>query len=111
MDNAKNRPSVTRVTEMDLPVDTGEMAKQALFQATGIKAHVFRAKGRVSPLHAHSYTEMIYVLSGRFRDRGVEVLPGSFVVRRPGEMHEFVAEGEVTLLIVNVEQGEMAFAA
>lgn len=108
MDDAKGGPSVASVTAAELPVAAGEMAKRALFHANGIEAHVFKAKGRVSPLHAHTYTEMIYVVSGCFHDRGVEIPPGSFVVRRPGEMHEFVAEGEVTLLIVNVEQGKAA---
>lgn len=104
MDSPKAGPDVANVMTAQLPVAVGEMAKQSLFKANGIEAHVFKAKGRVSPLHAHTYTEMIYVVSGRFRDRGVEVPPGSFVVRRPGEMHEFVAEDEVTLLIVNVDQ-------
>lgn len=108
MDDVKSGPSVASVTAAAFPVAVGEMAKQALFKADGIEAHVFKAKGRVSPLHAHTYTEMIYVVSGRFRDRGVEVPPGSFVVRRPGEMHEFVAEDEVTLLIVNVDQPKAA---
>ncbi len=108
MSEAKSRPDVANVTAAQIPVVSGEFAKHALFKADGIEANVFKAKGRVSPLHAHTYTEMIYVVSGRFRDRGVEVPPGSFVVRRPGEMHEFVAEDEVTLLVVNVEQPKAA---
>ncbi len=108
MSDSRTGPEVADVTAVKVPVEPGGMAKQALFKAAGIEAAVFKAKGRVSPLHAHSYTEMIYVVSGRFRDRGVEVPPGSFVVRRPGEMHEFVAEDEVTLLIVNVDQPKAA---
>ncbi len=106
MSKAESRPEVVNVTETQIPVVAGEFAKHPLFKADGIDANVFKAKGRVSPLHAHTYTEMIYVVSGRFRDRGVEVPPGSFVVRRPGEMHEFVAEDEVTLLVVNVDQAK-----
>ncbi len=108
MSEAKSQPEVANVTAAQIPVVAGEFAKHALFKADGIEANVFKAKGRVSPLHAHTYTEMIYVVSGRFRDRGVEVPPGSFVVRRPGEMHEFVAEDEVTLLVVNVDQRKVA---
>jgi quercetin dioxygenase-like cupin family protein len=108
MSDSKTGPEVASVTAAKVSVAPGEMAKQALFKADGIEASVFKAKGRVSPLHSHAYTEMIYVVSGRFRDRGVEVPPGSFVVRRPGEMHEFVAEDEVTLLIVNVDQPKAA---
>lgn len=106
MSDLQNGPEVASVTAAKLSVVPGEFAKQALFKTDGIEANVFKAKGRVSPLHAHTYTEMIYVVSGCFRDRGVEVPPGSFVVRRPGEMHEFVAEDEVTLLIVNVDQSK-----
>lgn len=106
MSKAESRPEVVNLTEAQIPVVAGEFSKHPLFKATGIDANVFKAKGRVSPLHAHTYTEMIYVVSGRFRDRGVEVPPGSFVVRRPGEMHEFVAEDEVTLLVVNVDQAK-----
>lgn len=108
MTDSENGPEVASVTMAKLPVVPGEFAKQALFKADGIEANVFKAKGRVSPLHAHTYTEMIYVVSGRFRDRGVEIPPGSFVVRRPGEMHEFVADDEVTLLVVNVDQPKAA---
>jgi quercetin dioxygenase-like cupin family protein len=108
MSDSKSGPEVTSVTGVNVPVAPGEMAKQSLFKANGIEASVFKAKGRVSPPHAHTYTEMIYVVSGRFRDRGVEIPPGSFVVRRPGEMHEFVAEDEVTLLLVNVDQAKAA---
>jgi len=104
MSDAESRPEVVNVTAAQIPVVPGQFAKHPLFKAEGIDANVFKAKGRVSPLHAHTYTEMIYVVSGRFRDRGVEVPPGSFVVRRPGEMHEFVAEDEVTLVVVNVDQ-------
>jgi len=108
MSDTRGQPEVASVTAAEVSVAPGGMAKQILFKADGIEAAVFKAKGRVSPLHAHTYTEMIYVVSGRFRDRGVEVPPGSFVVRRPGEMHEFVAEDEVTLLIVNVDQPKAA---
>lgn len=108
MDNLKAGPEVISVTTAQFPVAAGEFAKHALFKADGIEANVFKAKGRISPLHAHTYTEMIYVVSGRFRDRGVEVPPGSFVVRHPGEMHEFVAEDEVTLLVVNVDPSKPA---
>ena len=108
MNDAKDQPSVASVTMATPPVVPGEFAKQALFKTDGIEANIFKAKGRVSPLHAHAYTEMIYVVSGCFRDRGVDVPPGSFVVRRPGEMHEFVAEDEVTLLVVNVDQSKAA---
>jgi len=108
MSVAKSQPEVASVTAAQIPVVAGEFAKQALFKANGIEAAVIKTKDRVSPLHAHTYTEMIYVVSGKFRDRGVEVPPGSFVVRHPGEMHEFVAEDEVTLLVVNVDQTKAA---
>ena len=98
------QPVVTPLDALPPRNDGKPTGSQMLFEAPGVHAKVFTSSGPYrSPLHAHTYTEIIYVLSGTFRDRGVLIPPGSFVVRRPGEDHEFIAEDDTKMLIVNVD--------
>jgi len=59
--------------------------------------------GQISPDHCHPHaTEIYFCFSGggrmRTQDRDVEIIPGSFVVHPPGEIHEYENGPERTLL-------------
>lgn len=59
--------------------------------------------GQISPDHCHPHATEIYFCftgGGRMRtpDREVDIVPGSFVVHPPGELHEYVNGSERTLL-------------
>ena len=59
--------------------------------------------GQISPDHCHpDATEIYFCFSGgghmRTPDREVAIIPGSFVVHPPGEVHEYVNGPERTLL-------------
>ena len=59
--------------------------------------------GQISPDHCHpNATEIYFCFSGggrmRTPDQEVAIVPGSFVVHPPGELHEYVNGPERTLL-------------
>lgn len=59
--------------------------------------------GQVSPYHAHpDCTEIYFCYEGggqmRTPERTVDIVPGSFVVHPPGELHEYVNGPKRTLL-------------
>jgi len=59
--------------------------------------------GQISPDHCHPHaTEIYFCFSGggrmRTPDQEVTIVPGSFVVHPPGELHEYVNGTERTLL-------------
>jgi quercetin dioxygenase-like cupin family protein len=59
--------------------------------------------GQISPYHCHPHaTEIYFCFSGGGRMRtptqSVDILPGSFVVHPPGELHEYANGAERTLL-------------
>ncbi len=59
--------------------------------------------GQISPYHCHpDATEIYFCFTGggtmRTPEREVEVMPGSFIVHPPGELHEYVNGGARTLL-------------
>lgn len=59
--------------------------------------------GQISPNHCHPHaTEIYFCYTGGGRmitpEREVDVVPGSFVVHPPGEVHEYVNGPERTLL-------------
>jgi quercetin dioxygenase-like cupin family protein len=59
--------------------------------------------GQISPNHCHPHaTEIYFCLSGggtmHTPSQRVDVVPGSFVVHPPGEVHEYVNGPERTLL-------------
>lgn len=59
--------------------------------------------GQISPDHCHPHaTEIYFCYTGggtmRVGDRVVEVVPGSFVVHPPGEVHEYENGPQRTLL-------------
>lgn len=59
--------------------------------------------GQTSPNHCHpEATEIYFCFEGRgimnSTNRSVDVVPGTFVVHPPGELHEFINGGARTLL-------------
>jgi quercetin dioxygenase-like cupin family protein len=65
--------------------------------------------GQVSPYHCHpEATEIYFCFSGggmmRTPKESVEIVPGSFVVHPPGELHEYV-NGAVRTLLFRVRYG------
>ncbi len=69
--------------------------------------------GQISPFHCHPDATEIYFCfegGGRMRtpDRAVEVVPGSFVVHPPGEVHEYANGPQRTLLFRVRYGGSMA---
>lgn len=62
--------------------------------------------GAYSPPHAHDELEQVLVLEGSFYDQDRTYLPGDFVTRQAGEMHEAGSrDGAVILLIYSPEPG------
>ena len=65
--------------------------------------------GQISPYHCHpSATEIYFCFEGggvmRTPGRTVDVVPGSFVVHPPGELHEY-ANGERRSILFRVRYG------
>ena len=65
--------------------------------------------GQISPYHCHPHaTEIYFCFEGggqmRTPDETIEVVPGSFVVHPPGELHEY-ANGPVRTLLFRVRYG------
>ena len=56
--------------------------------------------GAYSPPHAHDEMEQIYVLEGSFYDEERTYLPGDYIVRAPGAMHEAGSEKGALVLVV-----------
>jgi len=59
--------------------------------------------GQISPYHCHPHATEIYFCyegGGRMRTptRTIDVVPGSFVVHPPGELHEYINGPQRTLL-------------
>ena len=59
--------------------------------------------GQVSPNHSHPYaTEIYFCYTGggkmRTSEATIDLMPGSFVVHPPGEIHEYANGNERTLL-------------
>ena len=59
--------------------------------------------GQISPYHCHPHATEIYFCyegGGRMRTptRTIDVVPGSFVVHPPGELHEYINGAQRTLL-------------
>jgi quercetin dioxygenase-like cupin family protein len=99
-----DRPVVTPIDNLAAANDGKPTGSHMLFEGPGMHAKVFTSRGPYSaPLHSHTYTEILYVVSGSFRDRGVLIPPGSFVVRQPGEEHDFSADEDTKIFIVNVD--------
>jgi quercetin dioxygenase-like cupin family protein len=66
--------------------------------------------GQISPYHCHPHaTEIYFCFEGggtmRTPERTVEVIPGSFVVHPPGELHEY-ANGPQRTLLFRVRYGD-----
>jgi quercetin dioxygenase-like cupin family protein len=66
--------------------------------------------GQISPNHCHPHATEIYFCfegGGRMRTptEAVDVVPGSFVVHPPGELHEY-ANGPQRTLLFRVRYGE-----
>jgi len=66
--------------------------------------------GQISPYHCHPDATEIYFCfqgGGRMRtpERTVEIVPGSFVVHPPGELHEYINGSKRTLLF-RIRYGE-----
>jgi len=65
--------------------------------------------GQISPYHCHPFMTEIYFCytgGGRMRtpERDVDIVPGSFAVHPPGDLHEYV-NGEERTLLFRVRMG------
>ena len=91
------------------------------FAGPGVKSMVLKTGGKLparllriepghgAPNHDHTGTEYTLVVKGAFHDGAGYFGPGDLSIKRVGQIHHPIAEGNAVCFALTVEEGDVAF--